>query len=571
MRRLNIKVKRGSITRDIIAGLTGATAGAPQSMGFALLGGVSPLYGLYASVIPTIVGGLFVNTRLMTIAPTNVLMLLVAGMLSTYGDPVPPYPLFTFTLLIGFIQLGFGLLRLGNLTQYVSNAVTTGFISGAGVLIILGQLDLVTGYNVKSSSNALADFVSWLQRLPETNFNAVIIGVVTVLIVLVLRKTRFKTFSVMIGIVMASVLPLLLGWNDVANVRTMSEIPSGLPFPELPDFQYIRGIFSIAFATAILASVQSAALAESIRGSGEPQPDINKDLLAQGISNIAGSFFQSLPSSGSLSRTAINKSAGAVTRWSNIFAGIFIGLLLIGAGGLIELIALPALAGNLIIAAIGLINFEAIEMVWSVNWTARVAMIATFLSTLVFPLEYSIYIGVVLSLALYVHTSTNRIEIVRLVPVGDGHFTEVELPDTLPSGEPVILSIYGNIYFGSLRKLERMLPPAQSAECQSPLVILRMRHVFTIGSTGIKVLLRYDEQLRRCGGKLILTGVSDKLKAELERAHAFEQLDREAIFPPTTIIFEALENALAYAKALRAESPTNGNGTSQGSVTGLTI
>ncbi|MCA9913985.1 MAG: SulP family inorganic anion transporter [Anaerolineae bacterium] len=563
MKRINFKEHRGTITRDIVAGLTGATAGAPQSMGFALLGGVSPLYGLYASVIPTIVGGIFVNTRLMTVAPPNVLMLLVAGMLATYGDPVPPYPLFTFTLLIGLIQIGFGLLRLGNLTQYVSNAVTTGFISGAGVLIILGQLDLVTGYNVKTSSNALADFVTWIQRWPETNFHAVLVGLLTILIVFTLRRTRFKSFSVMIGIVSASVLPLGMGWDHVETVRTMSEIPSGLPFPELPDFSYIRGVFSIAFATSILASVQSAALAESIRASGEPQPDINKDLLAQGFSNLAGSFFQSLPASGSLSRTAINKSAGAVTRWSNIFAGVFIGLLLIGAGDLIELVALPALAGNLIIAAIGLINIKAIEMVWSVNWTARAAMIATFLSTLILPLDFSIYIGVALSLGLYLHTSTNRVEIVRMLPVGDGHFTEVELPETLPSSEPVILSIYGNLYFGSLRKLERMLPAADSMGCQAPLVILRMRHVFTIGSTGIKVLLRYDEQLRRCGGKLILAGVSDKLKAELERAHAFDQLEREAVFPPTTMVFEALENALAYAYSLQQQPANLANSASQ--------
>ena len=553
MKPPKIRFNRDTILKDISAGVTGAVAGAPQAMGFALVGGVSPLYGLYASVFPTIVGGMMASTGVMTIAPTNVLMLLVAGMLASYDNPVPPIPLFTFTLLIGIIQLGFGFLRLGNLTQYVSNAVITGFISGAGILIMLGQIDLAAGFTIPTTSNAVGDFYTWLTRLPtDTNMNSIIVTMTTLGIVVALRNTKIKNYSVILGIVIASILPLVFGWDDVLTVKSMSEIPAGLPSPSLPDPQFARAIVSIAFATAVLASVQSAALAESIRQPDEPQPDINRDLVAQGVANMSGSFFQSLPAAGSLSRTAINQSAGATSRWSNIFAGVFIGALLIGAGPLIELIALPALAGNLIVAAVRLIKIDAIKLVWNVNWMARAAMIATFIATLTLPLEYSVYIGVVLSLALYIHTSTNDITIVRLVRNEDGQYSEIDMPETITDSEPLIVSIYGNLYFGSFKKLERLLPmPAED----SPYVIIRMRRVKSLGSTGLKILLRYNEQLQKFGGKLILTGVSEKLREELQRANAIEEFGEEALFDPSPIIFESMENGLAYANQLR-DQPT---------------
>jgi len=537
---------------DFIAGITGATAGAPQSMGFALLGGVNPIYGLYASVVPTIVGGIFVNTRMMTIAPTNVLMLMVAGMLAIYGNPSIPIPLFTFTLLVGLIQLAFGFLRLGSLTQYVSNAVITGFISGAGILIILGQLDLLTGYNVSSTSNAVRDFLTWAGRLQEINVHALIVGLVTVVTVLALYRTRLRVFAVLLAIVFASVLPAIFGWSDVLIVKNMSAIPSGFPTPIIPDLKLMPDMLSIAFATSVLASVQSAALAESIRSNADPPPDINRDLIAQGVSNIAGSFFQSLPASGSLSRTAISISAGAKTRLANILAGVFIGLLLLGAGSLIEQVALPALAGNLVVAAVGLINIKVVRMVWRVNVSARMAMIATFLSTLFLPLEFSIYVGVILSLALYIHNSADRFEIVELVRAGNGRYAEQPIPETLASNQTTILSIKGNLYFATLKKMERSLP--KPTECDHPIVVLRMRNISSIGSTGINVLTRYKEQLQKCDGKLYLTGVSDELCAELERSGAIEVFTREAILPPTDVIFESMERAIADVEDLEPNS-----------------
>ena len=318
---------------DALAGLTGAVAGGPQAMGFALIAGVSPLYGLYATIVATIIGAFTSGSTFMTIAPTNALALVVGSTLIGFDEAGQIERLFLITVLVGVIQLAFGLLRFGRLTRFFSDAVMTGFITGAGVLIILGQLRHMNGVTLNSTGgNPIQRFVDWIGQIPTTDSNTLLIGMVTIGTILILRRTRLKNLAILSGIALATMLTLAMNWQDVAVVLDTSPIPSGLPLPTMVNFEHTESLLPAAVAMAILALVQSAALTQSVPERDGTIPDVNQDFLGQGIANIVGGFFQGMPSGGSLSRTAVNINAGRTNALGKCLRGDVYRLVLDSAG-----------------------------------------------------------------------------------------------------------------------------------------------------------------------------------------------------------------------------------------------
>lgn len=386
---------------DVVAGLTGAVAGAPQAMGFAIVAGISPLYGLYSTLVATIVAALFSRSSFITVAPTNVLALVTGSALLHASDATQIERLFTITLLTGCFQIGFGVLRVGYLMRYVSMAVMTGFITGVGSLIILGQLFYLNGYRADRSINgAFPRLWAWGSHMGESNLQTSIIGFLAIGIILLCRWAGWRSIASLTALMTTSLLVLGLGWADVVLVKDIAPIPTGLPAPVFPDVRYLDDYLGVGLALALLASAQSAALSVGSQAE-DTQAIVNRDLFGHGAANVVGSFFQGMPACASFSRTAVNINAGAKTRLANVFAGLTVGLILLSLGPWIERIALAALAGHLIVASSNLIRPRQLQAVWVMGWQPRLAMIITFLATWLFPLANSIYIGIVLSGWLY--------------------------------------------------------------------------------------------------------------------------------------------------------------------------
>ncbi|HVO71524.1 MAG TPA: SulP family inorganic anion transporter [Aggregatilineaceae bacterium] len=539
---------RRDLASDLGAGLTGATAGVPQAMAFALVAGISPIYGLYTAFVSTIVSSLVGSSTFMTTGPTNALAVVVGSTLapfSTSGDLLPR--LVTLTFLVGVIQLGLGLLQLGGLARFVSTAVMTGFVTGAALLVLLGQLGNLTGIPTGNHDRILlqtGDLIAHLTHLHAPTFAA---GVITMSLILLLHKTRFTSYATLIAITVTGVGIALFGGaaHGVTLVRDLSRIPHGLPGPRLPQPALMGDLFSAALAIAVLGLVQSAALAHSIKEPDGRTPDASREFVGQGLGNLVGALFQSMPAGGSLSRTAVNINAGARTRWANVWAGVFVAPIMLLFGSLVERIPLAALAGHLIVAAGSLISLPRLRFVWRASWAGRWAMTATFASTLILPLQYSVYVGVFLSLSLYVHQSS-RVMIVQLEPVGDNLFREVPLSQTLPDGQPVILSIHGNLFFAAARDLEQRLPSPNGTRC--PVVILRLRGDTLLAGTGASMLATYAERLRAQGGKLILCGVEKPVLETLKRTGTLDKVGGENVFPASELLLASMQAALEYAQ-----------------------
>lgn len=562
-----LKRARSTILPDTLAGLTGAVAGGPQAIGFALLAGVPPVYGLYAAFVGPIVGAIFGSSVYMTVGPTNALALIVGSALLGLNGQIEAESLFALTFLVGVFMLLFGVLKLGDLTRFVSNAVMTGFITGAGTLIILGQLRHLAGFAgvepvitvaegvanlpapVSHNGSLLQPVIELFTHLQLIDMPTTIIGLIAAFIIFSLHHTRFRTIAVLTALVVATVMTRVL---NLGTIELVGSMPHGLPLPILPNVGLMSQYVTVALAMAVLATVQSAGLIEAMPQPNGDIPDASRDFTAQGIANIVTGFFQGMPVAGSLSRTAVNKSAGARTRVANIMAGLFVGLSLIAIGPLIELIPLTGLAAHLIVAAFSLISINRIRMVWVIGWAPRIAMVATFVATLVLPLEYSIYVGVGISLVMYIYTSSRNIEVRQLLPVGEHQYKEVEVPPNLmQSPNPILLTVHGHLYFAAIRTLEESLPNPDCCEYQ--VVILRLRHNQYLGSTGIRFLQRYAQALQKRNGRLIMTGVSSAVRQQLERTNAMDVFGEENIYPPDEVIFAAMEQAMTDAKAWLVE------------------
>lgn len=540
---------RHNLGPDLAAGVTGATAGAPQAMAFAIVAGISPAYGLYTAIISTIIAGLAGSSTYMTTGPTNALAVVLGSTLAAFGDSGDVTSrLVTLTLLVGVIQAVMGLLRFGGLTRYVSRAVMTGFVTGAALLVLMGQLGHLTGIHTTRQSNAVGQITDLLHHLDQLHWPSFAVGLVTIVMIVLLHQTRLVYFATLIAITITGLAIALLGGDTqgVELVRDLAPIPNSLPGLTLPDPALVPELAAAALALAVLGLVQTAALSQSIDEPGGRTPDASREFVGQGAANLTGAFFQSMPAGGSLSRTAINIKSGAHTRWANVFAGAFVALIMFAFSGLAERIALASLAGHLVVAAATLIKPANIRFVWRASWTGRWAMVATFVSTMILPLQYSVYVGVVLSLLLYVHQSSH-LRVVQFEPAGDGHFREAPVPGRLPDDEPVILSVQGPLYFAAIRDLEEQLPTLATA--QHPVLILRLRGDEMLAGTGAGVLASCADQLRARGGKLILCGVEEQVYRTLARTHMLDTIGHENVFRAHDVLLESTQEALDYARA----------------------
>lgn len=539
---------RKSLSADIVAGTTTALVGIPQTMGFALVAGINPIYGLYTAAFSTAFGALLTGSSFLKVMLSNVIAVSLFSILAPVPESDVPATLFVLTLLVGLFQLGLGLARAGSLTRFISNAVLTGFIIGAALLIVLGQLGNLTGYELPGDAIQILAVLDLILHAGDIQVQPLAVGLLTIALALIFRRApRLSSVALLLPIVITTLL-VRAADLEVALVGDISAIPAGLPFPVLPELALAPGLLVPALALAIIGLVMAIGITEKTPEPDGTIADVNRDFAGQGVANILASFFQCAPSSGSLSATALNVSAGAETRAANLISGILVGAVILVAGPLAELIPLSALAGILILIGAELI-YRPHEIVCICRYSrpGRWGMIATFISTQVLPLQYSIYVGVFLSLAIYLITSTREASVVRLVPVEGGMFREESPPGWLPDGRLTILSIAGSVYFATLRAIERSLPSPEGTD--GAVVILALRGRVEAGTGFFRMLERYARRLLAHNGRLILAEVDPRLLAGLAETGVTETVGPANIFVATPTIWESLMEAIQTAEA----------------------
>ena len=549
---------RGSRVADLIAGLTTGVANIPDAMASGVLAGVNPVQGLYAIMVGTPLGAVFGSSAYMNIATTSALAITAGSALAGYSSgEARDAAITTLALLTGLAMAIAGLLRLGRLLRFISNSVVIGFLTGVSINVILSQLGDFTGYS-SEYSNKVVKAVDTLLNLDQINIQALAIGLLTVAVILLLDRTRLRNFSMLFGMVIGTAALLILGWTSVQQVSDIATIPGSLPLPKLPDFSLIPALWLDAIALAIIALVQGAGVSKGYPNPGGTYPDSSRDFIGQGAANLGASLFQGMPIGGSVSGTALNVSSGAKSRWANIFSGLIVVAAILLFSQAVSLVAMPAMAGLLIVAGFQSIKRDRFADVWSTGWAPRLVMLVTLVLTLIIPLQQAVFVGVLLSiLAYFFVTSSQEVRVVQLIPNPDGSVTEKPAQKELASNAVTLLQLYGNMTFAGAETVEQFLPKAGSAV--RPVVILRLRAQEGIGSSFITVLERYSQQIQGAGGKLMVAGVNSKVKGQLDRTETTgEILGPENVFVATTTLGastrSALEAGQRWLQATDAES-----------------
>lgn len=526
-----------SLRLDTQAGLTVAAVAVPQAMAYASIAGLPPHYGLYTAIVMTAVGALLDSSRQLINGPTNAISIALLSALAAITDPQDKIAAaVVMALLVGVVQTGITLLRLGDLTRYISHAVIVGFTLGAAVLLVLDQLKHLVGLPARGDphDHFLVRFGKTIANISEVNGWTVAIGLGTIVLVLLLRlvgrRLGVRLPDFLLAVVAAAGLVWLLGLDE-KGVRVVGEVSGHLPSFELPALTgaRVRELAGSALAIALLGLLEAIAMAKAIAAQTGQKLDINQQCLSEGLANVAGSFFQCFPGSGSLTRSAINQQAGAVSQWSGVIAAAAVAVTMLLFAPVAYYIPRAALAGILLVSAARLVDRH--QLVYHLRTTRFDAgiVLATALAAVVVSVEFCILIGIFLSFVLYVPRAAGA-HLTELILTPERVIRE-RLPSDVPCGRILLFSLEGELFFGSAPELEAHLAAIERRAVPGVrVVVLRLKRVRNPDAVCLGLLEKFLDRLDARKVTVLLCGVRRDLAGVLRSSGIEAQWGDERIF-----------------------------------------
>jgi SulP family sulfate permease len=518
---------------DLTAGLTVATVAVPQAMAYAILAGVPPQHGLYTAIVMCGVGALFASSRQLINGPTNAISIALLSALVVVPERERVAAAVLLTFQVGVIQLGIALLRLGDLTRYVSHSVIVGFTAGAGTLLVLDQVKNLLG--LKAAGGGDDHFLKrfWMSLSGSSiHWPTFLIGVGTIALVVGIRKfntfrraggARFPVPQHLVAVALMAALVWGLRLNEQYGVKIVGDIvadefPRSPPRFLLPDvsWEQTRLFAGNAFAIAILGLLEAIAMSKAIAAQTGQKLDINQQCLSEGAANLAGSFFQCIPGSGSLTRSAVNQQAGAVTQWSGVFSAAAVAGIVLLFAPLAKFIPLSSLAGLLMLAAFRMVDRQQLAFHFRATRLDAGVILATAIAAVAISVEFCIVIGVFLSFVLYVPRAAN-VRMTQLVRTRDNGFRERQA-DEPACGRLLLYRLEGELFFGVEPELKKhFVAIEQAARGDVRAVMLVLERARNPDAAFLSLLRSLDRNLRRRDVALILCGVGPDLAEALAR------------------------------------------------------
>ena len=532
------RVNRVTVRADVFAGATGALVVLPQGVAFAAIAGMPPEYGIYAAIVPTIVAALFGSSWHLMGGPTTATSIVIFSTMSAVATPfTADYVelVLTMSLLAGVLKLSMGVLRMGVLVNFVSPTVLLGFTTGAGILIATSQIHQSLGLDMPSGlsfAEILRFVATHVQDIDWYVASIAVVSLVTGIIV----KYRFPRAPYMIaalvlGGLYAYALRFIPGFVTSHHIASISALPSPIPHFASPQlsFEAIRKTASAAVVVGIVGLTEAMSIGRAIAQRSGQRINSNQEFIGQGLSNIIGAFFSAYAASGSLNRTGLNYEAGAKTPLSSIFSAVFLVIVLFAVAPLAQYLPIPAMSGVLMLVGWGLIDLPQIRKVMRVSRAETAVLIATLFATLVVGLGPAVYLGVIMSLMLYLRrTSQPRVMRVVADPVEYGRLwrrTGIE-----PSQADVI-RIRGSIFFGAAEYVREALRDLELNGAEHKYVVLDLQGVNFIDAAGVRMLAEEASHKRRMGGALYLYRTNESVLNVLEKAGRYDAIGRDNVVP----------------------------------------
>jgi SulP family sulfate permease len=509
--------------RDLLAGLTVAAISLPQAMAYALIAGVDPRYGLYSAIVITAVASIFGSSSHLINGPTNAISLVVFSALAAFYPDVQGHAveaLFLLGIMVGILQILIAVFRLGDLTRYISESVVIGFMAGAGFLIALGQVANFFGLHSRGDGHdhVLVRFWSTLTQGGPVNFHALAVGAGTIALVLILRllvrRFRLPQIEMLTALIVAGGAAAWLGWTVPSPaghtiISVVGNVPASLPTPHLPQIQWawVSQLSGGAVAIATLGLLEALAIAKSIAHQTRQPLNYNRQCFAEGMGNLTGGFFQCLPGSGSLTRSAINFQAGAATRASGLVTAGAVAVALVLFAPLARYTPKAALAGLLLLTAVRLVDWPRLVYALRASRYDAALVLATAFSAIFITVEFSVLIGVALSILLFIPRAA-RLRTTELVVTPEGLLREKIAAD--PTARDILIyDIEGELFFGAAPEADRFFDEVllRARVTGSRCVVLRVRSARHPDVVFLERLEDFLHQVEKVSITVLLAGV----------------------------------------------------------------
>ena len=544
---------------DISAGLTVGVMLIPQGMAYASIAGLPAVYGLYASIVPILIYAILGTSRQLAVGPVAMVSLLTATAIGSFeGLSTEQYISYAIllALMVGAIQFLLGVFRLGFLVNFLSHPVVSGFTSAAALIIGLSQLKHLLGVEIPRSHHVHEIILNAIDKFSEINWIAFGIGVVGILIIIVSKKIKKslpgQLFAVIFGILAVTVFGLGEGNNTVNIVK---DIPNTLPSFIIPsiEIEIIQLLVPMALTIALISFMESIAVAKAIQTKHRDyKVDANQELISLGLANVVGSFFQSYPTTGGFSRTAVNDQAGAKTGLAAIISAVLIIITLLFLTPYFYNLPKAILASVIMVAVFGLINYKEAIHLFKSNKTDFSTLIVTFLATLILGVEMGIGVGVILSLAMVLFKTTNP-HTAQLAKVPNSHFyRNIKRFDNLEVMDDVLIYRFdAQLFFANINYFKDKLYDYEKRKGNKlKLLIIDGESINNVDSTAIHALEEINEDFNTRNINVFFTGIKGPVRDKLIRSGFMNKVKAE-------YFFMSIQEAIDYYESFKNKSKSS--------------
>ena len=536
---------------DIVAGLSVWALMVPQSLGYADISGVPVQYGLYAAALALLIFPLFTTSRHVVTGPSSTISAVTGSavlLVTTSGSPEAVQLVAAITVLAGLLYILLYILKMGWISNFLSESVLTGFIFGIGIDVVIGQLKKITG-TTQTGETAWQKLFSWIQSLPDTNIPTLILGVSLLILLVLLHRYAPRVpgalVAVVIGIGAATLLPLA-----EMGVKLTGPVPSGLPSFVLPSLSFIRENLAVILPAAVgvmlVGFSESLAAARQYASKYHYDVDVDQEMLAQGMANTASGLFQGVNVDGSLSKSALNDSSGGKTQLASLAQAGFVILTLLFLAPLFANLPQAALGAIVITAVVfGLFKVKEMRRLQRLSRVEFWLAMAALLGVLTFGTLPGVFIGVALSLLWLIWRSSHpAIPVLGRIPDGEAFRSVENYPDATTYPGVVIIRFDGPLFFATASSL-RMRVRELTREVEPPVksIILDMESTNIIDLEGSDELREIAKELAELEIAFYLARVKVKIKRTLEMDGALEVIPEQRFHPTVESAVEAAQQS----------------------------
>jgi len=533
-------MSRDTLRADFVAGLTVALVAIPQSLAYAQLAGVPAYYGLYAALLPVIVGAMLGSSPALSTGPVAMTSLLTAASvmtLATHGTEQFYSYVILMALLSGIFQIIMGIGRMGVLLNFLSYPVLRGFINAAAIIIALSQLPAMLGLTLKNSTHFLSDILHVVEHADKMHQLSFAFGLGSLAALLLIKRFLPKLPGVLIVVVTTTWLSYMVGF-EADGGTVVGEIPKGLPALSVPPMDWVASMHMLpsAFVIALISFMEAMSSSKIIAIKTRTPWDENQELIGQGVAKIVAAFSHAMPVSGSFSRSALNLASGAKTGMASVFSALLVLLTLLFFTPLLHHLPKPVLAAIIMMAVASLINVQTIKDAWTANRMDGITGVVTFVATLIFApnIQNGILTGIILSLILFLFR-TMKPHIVLLGMDEKKHMRSATRYN-LPKLHPQITAIRfdGQLYFANVSYFEESVLHLVSSDPDLKAILVVGSGINGLDASGVEMLRTLLDRLGQAGIRLMFSNLKEDVSEVMDRTGLTDMIGQQHIYPTET-------------------------------------